>query len=67
MKFYSTEKWYIHRVEYVWASETHTILLDLEIQTNHQITARMLVLELINKIKKKLSTDIYRHSENKEK
>ena len=42
-------KWYTHKPESVLENETHKILWDFEIQTDHLITARRPDLVLINK------------------
>ena len=37
LKFYHTDKWYIHKQESVLKNETHEILWDFEVQANHPI------------------------------
>ena len=46
------DKWYIHKQESVRENETHKILLDFGIQTDHLIPARKPNLVLINKKKR---------------
>ena len=53
-KFEHITQWYIHKPESVLENETHKILSDFEIQTDHSILARRLDLVLIKK--KKLSS-----------
>ena len=38
--FDHTNKWYMYNPEYVLENETHKLLWDFEIQTDHQISAR---------------------------
>ena len=45
-------KWYISNPEYVLENETHKILRDFEIQTDHLITAKRQDLVIIYKQKK---------------
>ena len=40
LKFNHITKWYMHKSESVRVNETHKILLDFEIQTDHLIPAR---------------------------
>ena len=47
-KFNYTNKWYLHKSEFVIENETHEILLDLEIQTDHSISTRRPDLESIH-------------------
>ncbi len=42
-------KWYMHNSEYVLENETHKLLWDFEIQTDHIISARRPDLIIINK------------------
>ena len=49
LKFHHTTKWYMHKPESVLENETHKILWDFEIQTDHQIPARRPDLVMINK------------------
>ena len=44
-----TTKWYKHKSESVLEIETHKIQWDIEIQTEHRISARISDSELINK------------------
>ena len=53
LRFNHTTKWYIHKPEYILEDETHKILWDFEIQTDHQVLARWLDQVIINKEKKK--------------
>ena len=39
-EFDHTNKWYMHNPESVLENKTHKILLDFEIQTDYQISAR---------------------------
>ena len=50
-KFYHTKKWYMLNLESVLENETHKILWDFDIQTDHQISARRPDLVIINKKK----------------
>ena len=50
-KFDHTNKWYIHNPESILENETHEILCDFEIQTDHLILARRLNRALVNKKK----------------
>ena len=52
LKFDHTTKSYVNKSESVLENETHKILWDFEIQTNHQIPARRLDLVLITKEKR---------------
>ena len=52
-RFDHITKWYIRKLEFVLDNETHKILCDFEIQTDHLITVRRPDLVLINKKKKK--------------
>ena len=52
LNFDHTTKLYMHKPESVLENETHNILWDFEIKTDHPILARRLVL--INKTKRKL-------------
>ena len=49
-------KWYMHYPESVLESETHKILWDFEIQTDHLISARGPDLVIVKKTKKKNNT-----------
>ena len=49
LKFDFITKWYMHKQEYVLKNETHRILLDFELKTDHLISARR--PDLINKNK----------------
>ena len=40
LKFYHADKWYKHNPESVLEKETHKILWDFEIRTNHLIAVR---------------------------
>ena len=60
-KFDHTNKWYMHNPAYVLENDTHKLLWDFDIQTDHIISAR--IPDLIVKKKKelgKLSTLLYR-------
>ena len=52
LNFHHASKWYTHKPESVLENETHKILLDFEIQTDHLIPARRPDLVLINKKKR---------------
>ena len=47
-KFESTNKWYMHNPESVLENETHKVLCDFEIKTDHLISARRLDIVLVN-------------------
>ena len=49
IKFDHTNKWYIHNPESVLDNETHKVLLDFLIQTDHLISARCPDLVIIKK------------------
>ena len=51
LKFDHTNKWYMHNPESVLENETHKLLSDFEIQTDHLISARRLDL-VIEKTKR---------------
>ena len=51
-KFDLTNKWYIHNPARVLENDTHKLLWDLEIQTDHLITARRPDLIIITKTKR---------------
>ena len=53
-KFDHTNKWYMHNPASVLENDTHKLLWDFDIHTDHLITARRLDLIVINKIKGKL-------------
>ena len=46
-------KWYIHNQQSVLENETHKLLRDFEILTDHLISARLADIVLVNKKKKK--------------
>ena len=52
LKFDDTNKWYTHNPESVLENETHKLLWDFEIQTNHLISARRPDLVIVNKKKR---------------
>ena len=52
-KFNHTNKWYMHNPEPVLENDTHKLLWDFDIQTDHLISARRPDLIIINKKKKK--------------
>ena len=52
-KFYLTNKWYMHNPAPVLENDTHKLLWDFNIQTDHLILARRPDLIIINKKKKK--------------
>ena len=51
-KFDHANKWYMHNPAPVLDNDTHALLLDFNIQTDHQITARRPDLIIINNKKK---------------
>ena len=53
-KFDHTNKWYMHNPAPVLENDTHKLLWDLDIQTNHQISARRPDLIIINNKKENL-------------
>ena len=53
LKFNHTNKWYMQNRESFQENETHKLLWDFEIQTDHLISARRTYLVIIKKIKKK--------------
>ena len=54
LKFYHTTKWYTHKPEYVLENETHKILRDFAIQTDHLFLSRKPNLDIIKtQIKRK--------------
>ena len=53
-KFDHTNKWYMHNPAPVLENDTHKFLWDLDIQTDHLISARRPYLIIINKKKKKI-------------
>ena len=52
LNFHHATKWYTHKPESVLENDTHKILWDFEIQTDHLIPARRPDLVLINKKKR---------------
>ena len=52
-EFDYTNKWYMHNPESILENETHKLLWNFEIQTDHLILARWPDLIIINKKKKK--------------
>ena len=53
LTFDQTNKWYMHNPESVPENETHKLLSDFEIQTDHLISVRRPDLIIINSNKKK--------------
>ena len=53
MKFHHANKWYMHNAAPVLENDTHKLLWDFDIQTDHLIPARWPDLIIINKKKKK--------------
>ena len=53
LKFDHTNKWYMHNLDSVQENETHKILWDFIIQTDHLILSRRPDLVIIKKRKKK--------------
>ena len=52
LKFDHTNKWYMHNPESVFENETHKVLVDFEIQTDHLISTRRPDLVIDNKKKR---------------
>ena len=52
-KFDYTNKWYMHNPAPVLENDTHKLLWDFDIQTDHLTSARRLDFIIINKKKKK--------------
>ena len=57
-KFDLINKWYLHNPAPVLENDTHKLIRDFDIQTNHRISARIPDLILINKRKKKRNCKI---------
>ena len=57
-KFDHTNKWYLHNPGHVLENDTHKVLWDFDIHTDHLISARRQDLIIINKKREfaKLST-----------
>ena len=53
-RFDHTNKWYMHNPSSVLENDTHKLLWDFDIQTDHLIPARRPELIIINKKKKKI-------------
>ena len=53
-KFDHTNKWYMHNPTSVLENDTHKLLWDIDVQTDHLISARKPDLIIINKKKEKL-------------
>ena len=64
-KFDHYTKWYMYKGESTLENETHKILWDFEIQTDHLIPARRPNLVLINKKKNCYLVDISVSSDNR--
>ena len=60
-QFNQTNKWYMRKPESVLENETHKIIWDFEIQTNHQISVRRLDFEIIVKKENLAYRGLYRH------
>ena len=58
LKFEHTNNWYMHKPASVFENDTHTLLWDFDIQTDHLIPAKRPYLIIINKEREvvKLST-----------
>ena len=54
LKFDHTNKWYMHNPEPVLENDTHKILWDFDMQTDHLITARRPDLKITKKKKKRI-------------
>ena len=52
-KFDRSNKWYMHNPASILENDTHKLLCDFDIQTDHLISARRLDLIVINKKKKR--------------
>ena len=63
-KFDDADKWYMHNPAPVLENDTHKLLWDFDIQTDHLISARRPDLIIINKKKKsaKLSILLFRQT-----
>ena len=48
-RFYHMNNWYVHNSESVLKNETHKVLWDFEIQTDHRISARRLDVVIVKK------------------
>ena len=53
-KFPRTNKWYMHNPASVLENDTHKLLWNFDVQTDHLISARRPDLIIINKIKKRI-------------
>ena len=53
-EFDHTNKWYMHNPAAVLENDTHNLLWDFDIQTDHLISARRPYLIIINKKKKRI-------------
>ena len=63
-KFDHTNKWYMHNPESVLENEMHKLFWDLEIQTDHLISARRPDLVIVKKKKKKKKKRKKKNKEN---
>ena len=54
-------KWYMHNLESILENETHKLLWDFEIQTDHQILARQPDQVIVNKKKENLLNSGFWH------
>ena len=54
-KFDHTNKWYMHNLVTVLENDTHKLLWDLDIHTDHLISARRLDLIVINNRKREFA------------
>ena len=52
-RFNHTNKWYMHNPESILENETHKVLWNFEVQTDHLISARQQDLVRVNKKKKR--------------
>ena len=54
-KFDHTNKWYMHNLASVLENDTHKLLRDFDIQTDHLISAKRLDLIIINNKKREFA------------
>ena len=66
-RFDRANKWYIHNPESVLENETHKIVWDFKLRTDHLITDRRPDQVIVNKKKKKKKKKKERKKKNKEK
>ena len=64
IKFYHTNKWYMHNPESILENETHQVLRDFEIQTDHLISTGRPDLIIVKKSEENLLNNGLRNIEN---